>query len=425
MNNLRFVKYFQVLIVSIVAVILVGLFTAFYTRTESLTENIILQQARAFVAEILLTRKWVNEHGGVYVPVKPGTEPNPYLAKIPGLKATIRDEQGKLYTLRNPSTVTREISELADRSALFKFRISSLRYINPSAKPDAFERKALQSFERGKKESQTVLHTQEGAFFRYMVPVYYEKSCDKCHLSMSYKPGDVRGGISVTIPMTLVNQQMKANRDYLAMSAILVLALLFISMLIISAKFTKLVSKAHADLAKMATTDALTGLLNRKSGIEELDEEIARHSRSQTPLSCLMLDIDNFKSINDKYGHQAGDAALASFARLVSHCLRSYDIMCRYGGEEFMILLPETNAQDAQKAAERIRETVAATPIIFEDATILITVSIGVAGVDKIKSEKADHFIRLADAALYRAKREGRNRVVVHKSSQSDGPACA
>jgi two-component system cell cycle response regulator len=169
--------------------------------------------------------------------------------------------------------------------------------------------------------------------------------------------------------------------------------------------------EANELLRKISYTDHLTGLYNRRHLIETLEKEFIRAKRTGSSLSLLMLDIDNFKRINDRYGHQAGDAVLAASAAIFRKELRCYDTAARYGGEEFIGLLPDSITAEAAKVAERIRKAIEMNPFNIDKTEFRVTVSLGVAhypspGVDSIET-----LIKTADIALYRAKSNGRNRV--------------
>lgn len=412
-HNLRFVKSFLLLAMAIVAFIVSIVFVSFYIRTEAITKDILLQQSRALFKQILLTRRWASDHGGVYVKVRPGVEANPFLSKMPNVKVNLRDQAtGELYTLRNPGLIVRELSELGGTTGLYYFHVASLKPINPkNSTPDAFEKKALKEFEKGVKELTTVEHMNGELVYRYMAPLYYEKACDKCHLNQGLKPGDIRGGITVSIPMLLVNQKLTTNRTYTIASAILILGLLLGSLFLISSKLLRELGIAQNKLIQMATTDSLTGLPNRKNGIDRLEEEISRHYRSGLPLSCLMLDIDRFKDINDNYGHLVGDAVLVSLADTFNRCTRKHDIASRYGGEEFLIILPETDIKSALAVAEKMRINVMENPPVYNGDSVPFTVSIGVTQMDGACRETTDLIVHRADSALYKAKSDGRNNV--------------
>jgi diguanylate cyclase (GGDEF)-like protein len=171
---------------------------------------------------------------------------------------------------------------------------------------------------------------------------------------------------------------------------------------------------AREALREQATHDGLTGLLNRNSILAVLDKELARGSREDQPLSVLMVDLDRFKQINDTHGHAAGDVVLCEAARRMRESVRSYDSLGRYGGEEFVIVLPGCDARSAQAHAARVRQAFAISPFPTESARLQATCSIGVSGRVHPRANEAAILLREADLALYVAKENGRNCVVVH-----------
>lgn len=168
---------------------------------------------------------------------------------------------------------------------------------------------------------------------------------------------------------------------------------------------------ANTELAWMASTDSLTGAANRRRLLEALDIETGRAKRNGLPVSLLALDIDHFKQVNDTWGHQVGDQVLRDLVLNVKKTMRPHDILGRIGGEEFMVLLPDTPIAAAATLAERIRKQVEGMVVTHLQGALSITVSIGVAEFGK-DGEAADQVIKAADDRLYRAKHEGRNRVV-------------
>jgi diguanylate cyclase (GGDEF)-like protein len=164
-------------------------------------------------------------------------------------------------------------------------------------------------------------------------------------------------------------------------------------------------------------SDALTKVYNRRYLDRRLEDEFARSKRYSLGLSVLMIDIDHFKRVNDTYGHHGGDVALSTMGHLLKTALRDLDVVARYGGEEFVVLCINTGIDGAALVAERLRHLVESHPIVITDAsgqsqTMQITISIGAAGLSTSLDSKAA-LIQAADKALYRAKQEGRNRVVV------------
>ena len=164
------------------------------------------------------------------------------------------------------------------------------------------------------------------------------------------------------------------------------------------------------DLHELATTDALTGLPNRRQLMTQIETEVRRADRSGRPLSLALLDVDRFKSINDAHGHPVGDIVLQAIADELREVSRGGDVLGRFGGEEFAVLMPETGLARARLAGERLRAAVARRDIDFPDGTKgRVTISVGVALL--AGSEGCDHLISRADAALYEAKADGRNLV--------------
>ncbi len=169
---------------------------------------------------------------------------------------------------------------------------------------------------------------------------------------------------------------------------------------------------AAEGLEALSTTDELTGLHNRRHLMSRVSEAIAEHIRHGGPVSLLLFDIDRFKSVNDTYGHVAGDDLLRELADLLRPNIRQEDVLARYGGEEFVMLLPSTPVESAVVMAERVRELVAMHEFQCNGNPLRITVSIGVAGLPGDTVRTAEEFIAMADKRLYLAKHLGRNRVI-------------
>lgn len=175
------------------------------------------------------------------------------------------------------------------------------------------------------------------------------------------------------------------------------------------------------ELSTMATHDALTGLFNRRELARLLEDEIRRADRYNRRLGVLWIDLDHFKLVNDRYGHAAGDTVLQSVSQLLADSIRSMDAIGRYGGEEFVVLLPEMDLEEARGSAERLRRLVLDTPLtIAGGEQVRLTISVGVA-VFPVHGTNADQLCEAADRAMYRAKEAGRNQVVLALQRQSAG----
>lgn len=194
-------------------------------------------------------------------------------------------------------------------------------------------------------------------------------------------------------------------------------------MVSLSGLYYRLVTSNQKKLKEMATTDPLTGLHNRRSLQQIAFREIEDHKRSGIGLSLLLCDLDKFKQVNDEYGHQAGDQVLKGFSSLVSQAIRVGDFAARWGGEEFLLLLPSTVADDAMVVAERIRKEFEMTPMVDGFSELKVTVTIGISEFNP--EDTFDQFLARADEALYKGKALGRNQVVVSSAPEqkavSDG----
>jgi diguanylate cyclase (GGDEF)-like protein len=194
---------------------------------------------------------------------------------------------------------------------------------------------------------------------------------------------------------------------------ILVMTTLIVSVggavLVLVAQIVRRLREREAELLAMAATDPLTGVANRRRFMELLEREVQRAARHKTPLTCVIIDLDQFKGINDRHGHLVGDRVLAGAAQMLAKSLRVNDVLARWGGEEFVLLLPETDLAGAETVAERSRRVLETTPIdVGGGVMVCVTASMGIAQLSGTTGE----LLKRADDALYRAKAAGRNRVV-------------
>jgi len=403
-------KSFLINLSLVIMLFISALLTGIYMNGQKAIEMELIGRGRSLFNSIVLTRKWNAMHGGVFVEKTKGMQSNPYL-KNPDFESA----DGKIYTKKNPALMTREISELASEESAFQFHITSLKPINPKNIPDMFERDALQSFEHGKKEHHIKENNNGSTYYRYIAPLFTEESCLQCHGEYGYKVGNVRGGISVTFNVDDAERAYRLN-NMLVVALFILTAVAFLGVvfrLIIS--FHRKIERAEAKIRKMAVTDFLTGLKNRRFIIDQLSKELSRGARYKRPVSCVIFDIDYFKKVNDSYGHDAGDKVLVSIGELVEFQCREIDTLGRYGGEEFLLVFPETEIESAEHVANRIRSSIENLKIsITETEEISVTASFGISYFNPELGDKVpevDQLIKLADEALYKAKENGRNRV--------------
>lgn len=405
-------KAFKTFLISTSLCLALGLsaiYLGFALRSKDLIQDEILSRARAHFMGIVITRLWNADHGGVYVVKRPGVESNPWLDN-PDLTSV----DGRLLTLRNPAAMTREISDYAKRQGLFTFHITSLKPLNPGNVPDGFESEALNAFDEGVSELSRMEMVEGRNVFRFMCPLFVEKPCMACHAKQGYQVGDVRGGISVSFDVSEVLDKLQQNFIVIVILSVSTTVLLVGLLLFLFKQMRFRLECARAELVKQARLDGLTGCCNRRYLMERFEEEFARRDRQVGRLGCILLDIDNFKRINDDYGHQVGDRVLSSLSAILKENVRPYDIVGRYGGEEFLVLLPGADCFESSSFADRIRKVVE-EKLRVEVVGLeprQVTVSMGLTTVLD-RDDTIDSVIKRADDALYRAKQMGRNRVEV------------
>ena len=377
--------------------------------------SIAYQNAVTIIAKDIAFRAWASMHGGVYVPPTEQTPPNPYLDFLP--ERDVVTTTGKKLTLMNPAYVLREAQSLYQGEHGESAHITSLNPINPDNAPDEWEKMALNRFEFGAREIKGVTQSEGVTQMRVMRAFVVGKDCLKCHARQGYKVGDIRGGISATIPLKpLFDIEARDIRNASISHGVIWL----FGMLVISAY--QVVRKREIgrivrqqELEYQANTDALTGLANRHAFMTRAEQELARAKRYRGELSLLMADIDFFKKVNDTYGHQAGDMVLKKLAEVFLLALRDIDFAARFGGEEFIVLLPETNAENALITAERLRASVNDIQVTLPQGEVVkLTVSIGAASYAASANDSLEKLIYEADKALYAAKETGRNKVCMN-----------
>ncbi|MBI4826948.1 MAG: diguanylate cyclase [Nitrospirae bacterium] len=405
-------RVFFINITIVIILIITGIFYGLYIRNNELIDEELKARAKTSFSNILLARRWNSGYGGIYVEKKEGVTSNPYL-KNPDIETA----DGKIFTKKNPALMTREISEIAAKYGMSTFRITSLKPLNPENKPDEFEREALTFFEKGVEEIYKKEVTDGKTYYRYMAPLYVEESCLECHAEQGYKFGEVRGGISVKFNIDETEKMLKYNNYIIILLGVVISAVLLVIVRFMVFNLMRKNLEAQRKISEMAVTDDLTGLFNRRYFFSHLNEEAKRAERFGRPLGCAMIDIDNFKAVNDTYGHHAGDLILKTVCDTIKKNCREVDIIVRYGGEEIVILSPELDMEGIRSFGERIRKAVSLLRIeIGGGRETDVTISLGVCSLSPVQLKEMDDFediVRLADAAMYSAKNKGKNKVEV------------
>lgn len=403
-NNVRLFLISLCVILSLF-IIIVAYFL--YARADQLLFQRAQEQALAYADLIEHTKMWNYDYGGVYVVKNEGVQSNSYLLKL-GINPDVRLADGRTLTLRNHAIMTKEISVRSEHSGP-SFRIVSAQPLDPRNAPDSSETAALGEFGRGRQEFFHLLYNAENPEFRYVIPLRAETSCLECHTTTA---GNILGALSITLPVSELVRQTQFSQLLIVLVTLVILGLVVGSSYFLTWRLVIDLDVAQRRLKRLASTDALTGLSNRRHMMKRLDEECERGLRLGEPLCIIMLDLDFFKKINDTWGHPFGDQVLKWTAKCMNDVVRSYDIVGRIGGEEFLIISPGTTLADAVILAERLRATIAQQPMEHGGKKISLTISAGVAVMtDDVNT--GEDLINQADAALYRAKQSGRNRVMV------------
>jgi two-component system NtrC family sensor kinase len=232
-------------IVAISAIILLSYGFLLY-QTSGLQNELVMgqarQQARILYKQILLTRQWVSDHQGLFLVKTEGVPENPYLHE-----STIRADDGTIFVKRNPAMVTRELSEYATQSGFCWFRITSLKPINPANAPDDFERDALLQFEQGVSEIDAVSNTPAGRVHRYIAPLMVQETCLSCHAEHGYKVGDIRGALSISVPLSWADKVIRKNNTTIFRYAVFSVLAVALALTIL---FNKLVARRIDRLSK-------------------------------------------------------------------------------------------------------------------------------------------------------------------------------
>ena len=379
-------------------------------------EKIAFTQAEMFFQHILLLRQWNSRHGGVYAPITENNPPNPYL-KVPNRDISMPD--GTRLTLINPAYMTRQMAEMEQGTSGIRFHITSLTPIRPENKSDAWETNALKAFAKGQSSFTELTDIKGQPFYRYMGPLKLEKDCLKCHVDPGSKVGDIRGGISVSLPGVFIDDFVDDRVERLRKSHLLIAAVGLLALLIASwaqSKLSRRLTKAQSHL-QLAYLDSLTLLPNRRYYDAFLRREWKRATRHHYPLSMIMIDIDFFKAYNDNLGHPEGDQCLRQVGRtLRRYFRRSGDLIARYGGEEFCVVAACDSMQIMQ-LAEILRMAVENMKLPHPDSKVsqYVTISLGVATLIPTENIACGDLLLYADQALYTAKHTGRNRIAKYQ----------
>jgi diguanylate cyclase (GGDEF)-like protein len=353
----------------------------------------------------LIYRRWVSSQGGVYVPVSGMTPANPYL-KVPHRDITASG--GLSLTLVNPAYMTRQVNELAMEMHDLQGHITSLNPIRPDNRPDPWEAEALKTFEQGVKESVSIEMVSGKEYFRFMRPFVTEKACLKCHATQGYKEGDIRGGISVSIPMESLRAIEWSRMAELTLAHGF---LWMIGLVGIGAGTRRLWSqtllreKLEEELLSLSISDSLTGLHNRRGFLSLAGQQLKLSDRNKRGVRLYFADLDGLKWINDTLGHEEGDKSLIEAASVFRETFRASDIIARMGGDEFAILaIDPENSSNPEMLLGRLQSQIDRHNS-QENRNYRLSISIGYALYDPASPCSLDELMARADTLMYEQKR--------------------
>lgn len=398
-EHVKLVRQFFFCLVLIIFIYVLVLYLLVFGLDERLVTSQMEQDAMRVASGLKVEWDWVLSYGQVFVKKD--------LDKPAGnelLNSKVASENAKEMAPRSHIQMTKEISEIARTSGKFEVHLVSALPNSEWSPNDSWEKDTLQKLTSNSHLGYgQVERSGDFAQYRYLSPIVADISCLRCHRQDGFKPGQVVGAFSLSMPVT--HEYSAIRRSKVATASLyggsLGVLLFVISLLVMN--LSGQLRSAYFHIEQLAREDALTRLPNRRAFYEFARMQVALSRRHGWPLTVIMADIDNFKKINDTYGHAKGDEALQNLARLIVSNIRASDIPCRWGGEEFVIALMNAPQESGGKVAERLGQ-------LFREMRIPgiekgVTCSFGITQLKH--DETIDDAIARADSALFEAKRAG------------------
>lgn len=430
MKSKNFLIYFTVTVIFCFTLFILKYINDTKNDYQKFSEKILFEQASTLYNNLVTLKHWNSQKGSIYVKAYEEIDANQFIKD-----GIVHINDKELLIKMNPAWMIRELSEVSNIKQNYYFKITSLSPINPINKPDNFEKRALEQLNSSKEEN--FYTSLEEDRYNFMGALKVQPSCLSCHNTQNYKIGDVIGGLRVSVPVENYKENIKiieSKSDILNVitifTSIIFMGIITYTVTSIYArelnilklnktlelkvnKRTKDLTEANKKLLESSITDYLTNLPNRRHFFEVGIKTLHLAKRENIPLSIICVDIDFFKNINDTYGHDIGDEILKLISRIMEKSIRKSDILARTGGEEFSILLYNTNENQAYILAEKIRQNIENSSFKDENQEVKVTISLGISQLLE-NDEDLDSVIKRADKALYMAKEKNRNISIIY-----------
>jgi len=397
-EHVRLVWQFFIALALIALIFVTMLYVLVFRLDKELVVNQIKGDTAELASAVHVAWDWNLSHGGVYV-----------LEGPPPAGDSSAGSETRRYTFVNHAAMLGEMSEIAGRTGKFKGYLVGMKPDTTRRPRDSWEAAETSKWRTGNVEAASALLSPDGQpIYRALVPLVADAACLQCHRHEGFKVGEAIGAFSLEVPLTAAYAAIRKTKLTTALLyGLSLLALLFVISLLVL-RLSSQLKAAYYHIEQTAREDHLTGLPNRRAFREFADMQVALSRRHGWPLTLIMMDIDEFKSVNDKYGHPKGDEMLQEFARTIRENIRGSDVPCRWGGEEFLILLANTPARNATSVWTRLRNLFGGIKV--EGVPETLTVSFGVA---QLRTEESlVDLIDRSDQALLAGKRAGGDTLV-------------
>lgn len=430
MKSKNFLIYFTVTIIFCFTLFILKYISDTKNDYQKFSEKILFEQASTLHNSLMTLKHWNSQKGSIYIKAYEEIDANQFIKD-----GIVHTNDKELLIKMNPAWMIRELSEVSNLKQNYYFKITSLSPLNPINKPDKFEKRALEQLNSNKEEN--FYTSLEEDKYNFLGALKVQPSCLSCHNTQNYKVGDIIGGLRVSVPIENYKENIKIIESKSNLLNIVTIFTSIIFMGIITYTITSIyarelnilklnktlelkvnqrtkdLTKANKKLLENSITDYLTNLSNRRHFFEVGLKTFHLAKRENIPLSIICVDIDFFKNINDTYGHNIGDEILKFISRIMEKSIRKSDTLARTGGEEFSILLYNTNENQAFILAEKIRQNIEKASFKDENLEVKVTISLGISQLSK-DDKDLDSIIKRADKALYMAKEKNRNTTIIY-----------